>query len=342
MIGSALGHDATSDRESRTNRGGFVRLLDPLERRIVAALQLNGRTSWRRIAEVLKEPERTVARRGGELLEAKLVQVVALRPQSTSLILRVQSAPGTTRATARALANRADSTFAYTMTGGIDCVAEILTEPERLSTLLTDEIPGTVGLVRAVSYPILRYFRTIRGWHPELLTDAEASALGTGVTADNWSLKAPQRLSSIDNDIVEALAVDGRASFERLARLAGVSNATARRRTEWLLANNHVYIRAVVEPESVGLPVEAFLWIRADPSKVETIGHELAASPLVRYAAAVAGDHQIVANVTVIDTKALYAQVTTAPWVTHAESIDVSLLLQAFKRGGRELHPAQL
>ena len=308
----------------------------------MAALQLDGRTSWRRIAEVLDEPERTVARRGCELLEAKLVQVAALRPQSTSLILRVQSAPGTTRTTARALAQRADTTFAYTMTGGADCVAEILTEAERLPALLTEEIPGTVGLVRAVSYPVLRYFRTIRGWQPELLTDTEASALSVGVTTDNWSMEAPQHLSTIDNDIIEALSNDGRVSFERLARLAGVSHATARRRTEWLLANNHVYIRAVVEPESVGLPVEAFLWIRADPANVEAIGHELAASPLVRYAAAVAGDYQIVANVTVADTAALYSTVTAAPWVANAASIDVTLLLQAFKRGGRELHPAEL
>nr|WP_244962900.1 AsnC family transcriptional regulator [Cryobacterium roopkundense] len=311
-----------------------------MERRIVAALQLDGRSPWRRIAEVLNEPERTVARRGTELLDAKLVQVAALRPQATSVILRVQSAPGTTRAAANALAQRRDSTFAYTMTGGVDCVAEILTRRERMPALLTDEVPGTVGLVRAVSYPVLRYFRTIRGWQPDLLTHVEASALSAGVTNDTWTLQPPLRLSTVDNEIVGALCRDGRVSCERLARLAGVSNATARRRTDWLLQNNHVYIRAVVEPASVGLPVEAFLWIRSEPHKVEAVGRELAASPLVRYAAAVAGDYQIVANVTAKDSAALYACVTSAPWVAHTKSIDISLLLGAFKRGGRVLNPA--
>ncbi|KGJ71672.1 AsnC family transcriptional regulator, partial [Cryobacterium roopkundense] len=166
-----------------------MRLLDPLERRIAAALQFDGRSSWSRISEVLGEPERTIARRGSELLEARLVQVAGLRPQSTSVIIRVQTAPGTTRSTANALAQRRDSTFSYTMTGGVDCVVEVLTEAERMSTLLTEEIPGTVGLVRAVSYPVMRYFRTIRGWQPDLLTEVEADALRAGVTTDSWSLQ---------------------------------------------------------------------------------------------------------------------------------------------------------
>ena len=318
-----------------------MRILDPLERRIVAALQLDGRSSWRTIADVLGEPERTVARHGSELIESKLVQVAGLRPQSSSVIIRVQSAPGTTRATASALAQRRDSTFSYTMTGGVDCVVEILTEAGRLPALLTDEIPGTVGLVRAVSYPVMKYFRTIRGWQPDLVTDAEASALRAGATGDTWSFQAPQKLSRVDNEIVDALCVDGRVTYERLARLTGVSSATARRRTEWLLQNTHVYVRAVVEPASVGYPVEAFLWIRSDPQNVEAIGRDLAASPLVRYAAAVAGDYQIVANVTAQDQAALYACVTSAPWVADTKSIDVSILLEAFKRGGRELNPSR-
>jgi hypothetical protein len=66
LIGSALGNELSSSG-NREQTGGIVRLLDPRERRIVVALQLDGRSSWRRIAEVLDEPERTVARRGGEL-----------------------------------------------------------------------------------------------------------------------------------------------------------------------------------------------------------------------------------------------------------------------------------
>lgn len=311
-----------------------MRLLDPLERRIVAALQLDGRCSWRKMAEVLQEPERTVARRGTELLESGTVQIAALRPHATAVIIRVQSAAGTIRATASAMARRADTTFSYTMTGGADCVAEILTEARRMPGLLVDEIPGTIGLVRSASYPILRYFRTIRGWQPEVLTPAQSAALRT-FTDRTVSLEALPPLNSVDAQIVEALHRDGRITYERLARMVGVSDATARRRTEWLLQNDYVHIRAVVEPALLGLPVEAFLWIRTEPGQVDTVGRELASSPMVRYAAAVAGDYQIVADVAVKNPAALYTAITDSPWVANAQSIETTLLLEALKRGGR-------
>lgn len=41
-----------------------IPVLDSLDRRIVAALQVNGRAGWRRIAAVLDIAERTVAARG--------------------------------------------------------------------------------------------------------------------------------------------------------------------------------------------------------------------------------------------------------------------------------------
>ncbi|WP_314192926.1 Lrp/AsnC family transcriptional regulator [uncultured Arthrobacter sp.] len=57
-------------------------LLDSLERQIVAALQLDPRCPWRKMAAVLGEPERTVARRGAQLLESGAVSIAAVRPPS--------------------------------------------------------------------------------------------------------------------------------------------------------------------------------------------------------------------------------------------------------------------
>jgi DNA-binding Lrp family transcriptional regulator len=55
------------------------RVLDDLELRIATALQVDPRASWRRIAAVLGEPERTVARRGNDLIESRLVNIVGIR-----------------------------------------------------------------------------------------------------------------------------------------------------------------------------------------------------------------------------------------------------------------------
>lgn len=310
-------------------------LFDPLERQIVAALQLDPRCPWRKMAAVLGEAERTVARRGAQLLESGAVAVVGVRPRPAAVLVEMRCNPGTVRAAAQALAQRHDTTFVYTTTGTGDCVAEILTDPNRMGDVLSDELPSTIGLRDSTSYPVLRYFRTIRGWRPEVLSAERAEALRSVLTQDAGILEAQQQLNRQDTELVDALCVDGRMSFEALGRRVGVSEATARRRSEWLLSNNQVQLRAVVEPAAFGLAVEALLWIRASPQHVEQLGKSLAELPTVRYAAAIAGDYQIVADVTVGDMSALYRFITASDWAQFAAGVDVSILLDARKRGGR-------
>ncbi len=84
-----------------------------------------------------------------------------------------------------------------------------------------------------------------------------------------------------------------------------------------------------------GLAVEALLWIRASPQHVEQLGKSLAELTMVRYAAAIAGDYQVVADVTVGDMSALYRFITASDWAQYASGVDVSILLDAHKRGGR-------
>jgi DNA-binding Lrp family transcriptional regulator len=59
-------------------------------------------------------------------------------------------------------------------------------------------------------------------------------------------------LSRADEQIVHALSEDGRMSFEAIARRCGVSEATVRRRTDWLLENDCLHLRAIVKPEVIG------------------------------------------------------------------------------------------
>ena len=309
-------------------------VLDALERQIVAALQLDPRCPWRKMAAVLGEAERTVARRGSQLLESGAVAVVGVRPQPAAVLIEMRCTPGTVRAAAQALAQRSDTTFVYTTTGAGDCVAEILTEPGRLGDVLSDELPSTIGLRESTSYPVLRYFRTIRGWRPEVLSQDRVDALRSPLAMDSGILEARQELTRQDRELVEALCADGRMSYEALGRRVGVSEATARRRSEWLLATNQVQLRAVVEPAAFGLAVEALLWIRAAPEHVEQLGNSLAALPMIRYAAALAGHYQIIADVAVSDITALYRFTTGSEWAHYAAGVDVSLLLDARKRGG--------
>ncbi|GAA0483871.1 Lrp/AsnC family transcriptional regulator [Streptomyces olivaceiscleroticus] len=322
---------------------------DALDRRIIAALQIDGRASWRRIAAALGEPERTVARRGLHLLDSGQVTVTGLVARGETAIVRLGCPPGTARDAALAMARRADTIFSYVLSGSPDCVAEVQCPPGRLAALMLDEAPPVPGLLAQHVSPVLRYFRTVHDWHPGILGEAEVAALsrfpvrpgGAGAPA-RFQDGGPARpeaaggpaeeLGPEERRIVEALAEDGRRTHEELAALAGVSEATARRRVEALTRTGAVSIRAAVEPALLGLPVEALLWIRTRPDAVEAVGRLLTESPLVRYAAVVMGEHQLLVDVTQPSMTALHAFLTEEPWVRHVEAVSSHLVVAAMKR----------
>jgi DNA-binding Lrp family transcriptional regulator len=305
--------------------------LDALSLRIIGALQVDGRASWRRIADVLGEPVRTVARRGAALLEDKTVQVVGLPSHSPTHLLRVQCRPENVRAVARELAHWPESVFVYALSRSAEVLAEVMIPVEQLPGLLLDELPRIDGVLDHSLTPVLEYFRTVAEWQPGLLSEDEQQQLQVaGTPAEQY--RPGQVLDAADQAILEALANDGRTPIETIAGLAGVSEPTARRRLDQLIAQGVVRIRAVVEPDLIGLPVESLLWIRCAPDQASAIGASLAASPHVRYAAFVMGDHPVVADVTTPDIGELRDLMTSG--LADVDGVESALLLQAFKRGG--------
>ncbi|WP_307804934.1 Lrp/AsnC family transcriptional regulator [Streptomyces sp. VRA16 Mangrove soil] len=309
--------------------------LDALDRRIVAALQIDGRASWRRIASALGEPERKVARRGLRLLESGAVVVRGLVVRGETVILRMNCRPGAVRDTAVAAARRDDAIFSYVLAGAADCVAELQCRPGELGRLMLDEVPALPGLVEQQVSPVLRYFRTVHEWSPGILGDAEVEALGGTAARPVDGVEVPDvEIGPDEAAILRALAEDGRRTHDELAAVAGVSVATARRRVEALTRQGLVSIRAAVEPALLGLPVEALLWIRTRPDEVEAVGRLLVESPLVRYAAVVMGEHQLLVDVTQPSKGDLHAFLTEAPWVRRAEAVQSHLVVEAWKRSG--------
>jgi DNA-binding Lrp family transcriptional regulator len=319
---------------------GFV--ADSLDRRIISALQIDGRASWHRIATALGEPERTVVRRGTRLLDSGLVRIGAMAVRGRSTVIGVRCAPGRARVVATALARRPDCVFAHVLTGTWDCVAEVQCPRDRLAGLVMDELPGLPGVARTLTLPVLRHVRTIREWHAGLLTEAEIAALTEGTpagavpaSADVWPpFDGTGELSRADRLLVHALAEDGRCTFDELARVAGVSEATARRRLGALRREGRVRVRAVIEPLLLGLPVEAVLWVRAAPSAVDAVTAALAGSPHVRYVSFVTGERQLLVLTAFPDEAALHDFVTRSAWLREAVSVDVSMVLGSLKRGG--------
>lgn len=73
---------------------------------------------------------------------------------------------------------------------------------------------------------------------------------------------------------------------------------------------------------------------------MDQLGKGLAELPMTRYAAAIAGDYQIIADATVEDMSSLYRVITGSDWAQYTAGVDVSVLLDAGKRGRRFMRAA--
>ncbi|MBB3664529.1 DNA-binding Lrp family transcriptional regulator [Prauserella sediminis] len=308
---------------------------DTLDRRIACALQIDGRAPWTTIAHALGESERTVLRRGTQLLDARMV-VVAGRPAAATITLvGVQCEPGRARTTAHALAQRPDTVIVHLVTGDPDCVAVVNGRPGELARLVLDDLPGIRGISRTTSQPVLRHVHSIAEWRPGELTDAEVAALRR---ERPWDGATPHRGTQLpdraDELILRTLADDGRTTVEELARLTGLSDTTVRRRIEALTRTGALTIRAVVDPALFGYPVEAVLRLTVPPNYIDDVADEIAHSPHTRYVAITMGNEQIFVLAAFPDTQALQDFITTSPWVERVRNLTMSQILATAKRGG--------
>ena len=309
--------------------------LDDLDRRIVGALQVDGRASWRRIAEVLDAPVSTVTRRGYALLASGAVRVVALPASTTTAIMEITTTPQRVDAVARALAARPDTIFVYTLSAP----TRIVVEEQQLSAgalarAVIEEIPAIDGVTGVSASPILDYYRTLTSWMPGLLSQDEVAALNP-----DFGRLPPDDIpptTDADQQILAILERDGRAAVTDIAAALGQSEPSVRRRLSGLIGTK-IDVRAVVAPSLLGLDVSAFLWIWATTGSVATVAKQIVASEYVRYAAMTMGEHQLVVDVAVRTLDEFRSFITDQPWTAAVESIRSSPVLAAYKRSGTEV-----
>lgn len=306
--------------------------LDELDRRIVGALQVDGRASFRRIADVLGESFSTVTRRGNALISGGAVRVATLVSGLPTHIVYVDAAPLDIDDVARSLAADPCVVFVFHLGGSPALVAEIGIEEGHLAEF-THDLAARHGGIRSVRVaPVLHYFQTVAGWRPPVLTDDEVAGLEPGLPPE--TLGTGPHFDEPDATIVAELGRDGRTPISVIAERAGIPESTARRRVDALFRSGLVRTRVVIEPARLGLPVEAMLWIQANPAVTMEIGELLAAVPTVRYAALVMGTESLIVDVTMPSFGDLQTLLTHNDWVSRVTSVHSELVLESYKRSG--------
>ncbi len=271
-------------------------MLSELDRRLVAALQLNGRASWKQVARAVDATESTVARRGQQLIESGLVGVTGVLDHlrcglGISLQVRMRCRPGAANVVAQALADLPETRFVTVVTGSADVAAEfVVRDHHDVTRVLVEDLPRPDDIVETESMVVVRKFSAVEEWDAGLLTPEAVALLrpdGTRTGHREWS--EPERLTEQEFAIARLLAADGRVSYAQLAAASGVSESTAARRVDSLVRRGCLRFRTLFETRLIGLGVEFMQWLVVEPGELENVGAQLAKHPSTQYVSATTG-----------------------------------------------------
>jgi DNA-binding Lrp family transcriptional regulator len=315
--------------------GRAVSTLDTVDHQLLHALGVNGRASFRLIASVIGVSEQTAARRYRRLRDAGVVQVLMLPapdPVDRGQLVRLEVQPQAVRAVADALAGRPDVSWLRLMNAGAEILFGVRarTQAER-DSLLLDQLPRTGRVLRTTVYSVLHHFRTPgeADWagFPDPLDAEQRRQLEVDV-AD----RPPMRPDAADRAIVDELAIDGRATYARLAQVSGMSESAAARRLELLVGSGALYSDVDIASELLGYPAGATLFLEVTPSRVPAVGALLAAHRQTAFVAAVGGSANMIAAIRCRDVAEIYEYVTaTLGRVNGVEHVEVSTVSRTIK-----------
>ncbi|MQA10542.1 MAG: AsnC family transcriptional regulator [Pseudonocardiaceae bacterium] len=313
-----------------------------LDRRIVGALQLNGRASWSAIAKHVGASESTVLRRVGQLAGRGQLRVIGVVDVlrcglGVPVLIRLHCRPGTTEAVSAEIAARPDTRYASVLSGSADCAAEVVLPSHRdISRLVLDELPASERLTDSETLTVMRTFTSAHDWNPGVLDDDAVRELRGGETRpfeEHFWERAPERLDELELAIIAALGEDGRMSFKELARQVGSSESTSARRVDSLVRRGCLRFRTLAEPELLGFNVEFMLWLSVLPAQLDEAGRQLASDPNTKYLSATTGRYNLVGQVSLRHYGELYRYTTDVIGALPGlRASDITLQLRTLKR----------
>ena len=320
--------------------------LTDLDRRIIVALQQNGRASWAAVADVVGSSPATVLRRGQQLLAGGVVSVT-VQPAIGSLgptdlfLTRINCRPGRQREVAERLASWSDVRFLSVVSGRYDIVAEVAVRggAAHYSELISP-LQQTEGVERWRSDLLLHVYKVGHDWSRQLFSElvaADDPAWAVDEPSGAPSPCTPEHLDDVDRRILEVLAPDGRATFQKVAADVGLNESNVRRRFERMRAQRCADVLTLVPAAALGMGAETLITVRVRPGLLSEVAAALAAHSAVRYVAALLDDSSLVCEVIAGSNESLWQFVSgTLASLEGVEGWDASMELLQLKRGFTE------
>jgi len=316
---------------------------DALDRRLVQALQVDGRLPFSRIAEVLGVSDQTIARRYTRLRTEGHIRVIAsIDPTLLGEVLwlvRVQCKPDGAEQLGRALALRDDTAWVTLSSGGteISCTTWAPAGLVQESSLLLARLPRTPSVVGMSAHCVMHtFFGGSRGLTLKSgsLTPEEVNALQPEPVQSEARLPGEQEPVVLDDGDRRMLAVlgrDARAELAELAAATGWSQSTVRRRLAQLRASGAVFLDVEYDYRIYELATRVLLWASVPPAELQSAGLALADHPEVAYACATTGATNLHAVLLCKDLHSLYTYLTTRVAGLGVRQVETSPIMRSLK-----------
>jgi Lrp/AsnC family transcriptional regulator, regulator for asnA, asnC and gidA len=147
-----------------------VTTMDHIDRRVIAALQSEGRRAFRSIAEEVGVSESVVRYRVQRLEKAGILQVVGIADPlkigfDLMAMVGVRVTPGSIAEVCAALESLPETSYVAAVAGQYDIFVEVVCrDTAHFQHLLTEEIHRIVGVAATESFLILEIHKMAYGW----------------------------------------------------------------------------------------------------------------------------------------------------------------------------------
>lgn len=311
--------------------------LDPLDLKVLHALQLDGRAPFSRIATVLGVSDQTVARRYRRLYNTVNVRVLGLTDEKRlgrqSWIVRLQCVPDVAEQLADILAKRPDTLYVALVSGGTEIVCGMYPRSRKeRDALLLDRLRRTREITVTAQCLLHPFYGGSLGWlnKSNALTPDQQAVLRL---PEPVPLVAPVVLDAVDEAMLTVLRRDGRATLAEVQKATGQSEAVVKRRLEALRSTGVLYFGVQYDREPVGQGAGAMLWLTVAPRALAEVGRSLAAHPEVQFASATTGQANIVVSALFRSPDELYSYLSEKIGALDGiQEVESSLVLRQVKQ----------
>ena len=311
---------------------------------LVEALQVSPRAPWPAVARAIGTSPATAARRWKRLVDSGAAWVtgtpgVSVWNARCVAYVGIRCSPGRNLEVARTLAGDAHALSVELTAGAFDLFVTVAAADLRaLSRYLLERIDLVPGVTDTQTRICTHLYRDGSRWRLGSLPHEAASRLPSQPCPPSAGSGGGAAWHREDNRILVQLGLDGRSSYARLAEVAGVSEATARRRVSSLLASGTVVLRAEVAAHLSGWGVAVVLSVEAPSARLAETASAIARMRHVRLCATLAGTPAIVVSAWLHNLEAIHHfETTLGKSVPHVTVADRLVTLRTVKRMGRLL-----